>query len=100
MPGPVLTHTLRRRLENRRNRPQARREPQPGRPRTEEERPRLRECDPGAGCKHTEMYRAFLCTPLRSHPQRGPCSALRCAHLVRIRNAAWGRFSSGFRPRT
>ena len=68
------------------------------RPRTAEQGPRLRGCDPGAGCRRTGSS-AFLCTPTRSHPQRGPCSALRCAHLARIRNTAWRRFSSSFRPR-
>jgi hypothetical protein len=62
------------------------------RPRTAEEGPRLRGSDPVAGCKRIGTI-AFLCTPTRSHPQRGPCSTLRCAHLARIRNAAWRRFS-------
>ena len=67
------------------------------RPRTAEQGPHLSGCDPGAGCKCTSVSIASLCTPSQSHPQRGPCSALRCAHLVRIRNTAWRRFSSGFR---
>ena len=60
------------------------------RPRTAEQRPRLRGCDPGAGCKRSGSI-AFLCIPTRSHPNRGTCSTLRCAHLARIRNAAWRR---------
>jgi hypothetical protein len=68
------------------------------RPRTAAQGPRLRGCDPVAGCERTKSS-AFLCAPTRSHPRRGPCSALRRAHLVRIRNTAWRRFSSGFRPR-
>ena len=67
------------------------------RPRTAKQGPRLRGCDPGAGCKRI-VYAAFLCTPLRSHPQRGPCSTLRCAHLARICNTVWRRFSSSFVP--
>ncbi len=41
-------------------------------------------------------FTAFLCTPTRSHSHGRPCSALPCAHMVRIRNAAWRRFSPGF----
>jgi len=38
---------------------------------------------PVAGCLRTGTN-AGLRTPTRSHPQRGPCSALRCVHLARI----------------
>jgi len=38
---------------------------------------------PVAGCLRTGTN-AGLHTPTRSHPQRGPCSALRCVHLARI----------------
>jgi hypothetical protein len=34
----------------------------------------------------TRLGHAGLRTPTRSHPQRGPCSALRCVHLARICN--------------
>jgi hypothetical protein len=37
---------------------------------------------PVAGCLRTGIN-AGLCTPTRSHPQRSPCSALRCAHVAR-----------------
>ena len=40
---------------------------------------------PVAGCLRTGTS-AGLRTPTRSHPQRGPCSALRCVHLARICN--------------
>ncbi len=39
---------------------------------------------PVAGCLRTGTN-AGLHTPTRSHPQRGPCSALRCVNLARIR---------------
>ena len=41
---------------------------------------------PVAGCLRTETNTG-LHAPTRSHPQRGPCSALRCVHLARICNA-------------
>jgi len=53
------------------------------RPRTVEQGPRPRGCDPAAGCLRTEKN-ASVPAPTRSHPQRGPCSALRCVHLARI----------------
>jgi len=68
------------------------------RPRTAEQGPRLWGCDPVAGCKRTEIDRVLMHNFAVASP-RGPCSALRCAHLVRIRNTAWRRFSSGFRLR-
>ena len=37
---------------------------------------------PGAGCLRTGTI-AVLCAPTRSHPQWGPCSALRCAQVFR-----------------
>ena len=40
------------------------------RPRMAEQKPCLRGCGPGAGCKRTG-YIAFLCTPTRSHPPKG-----------------------------
>ncbi len=52
---------------------------------------------PVAGCLRNGKN-AGLYTPTRSHPQRGPCSALRCAHLGRICNEVWGQFSPSFVP--
>ena len=40
---------------------------------------------PVAGCLRTGKN-AGLCAATGSHPKRGPCSALRCAHLARICN--------------
>ncbi len=40
---------------------------------------------PVAGCLRTAIN-AGLHAPTRSHPQWGPCSALRCVHLARIRD--------------
>ena len=56
-------------------------------------------CDRVAGCKRTCFSNRVLSRTYTVASPRGPCSALRCAHLVRIRNAAWRRFSSGFRLR-
>jgi hypothetical protein len=50
------------------------------RPRTAEQGPRLRGCDPEAGRLRTGTN-AVGCAPTRSHPQWGPCSALRCARV-------------------
>ena len=58
------------------------------RPRTAEQGPRSRGCDPAAGCKAHRRNRVLTHTFAVASPIRGPCSALRCAHLVRIRNAA------------
>jgi len=69
------------------------------RPRMAEQGPHLWGCDPAAGCKRTVVHRVLTRTYAVASP-RGPCSALRWAHLARIRNTAWRRFSSGFRPRT
>jgi len=71
MHGPVSMQTVRSRLENRQiglrqgaNRNQVR-------PRMAEQGPRLRGSNPGAECKRIGTI-AFLCTPMRSHPRRGP----------------------------
>jgi len=66
------------------------------RPRTAEQGPHLWGCDPVAGCLRTMFKRVLMRTSAVASP-RGPYSALRCAHLVRIRNTAWRRFSSAFR---
>jgi hypothetical protein len=50
---------------------------------------------PVAGCLRTGTN-AGLHTPSRSHPQRGPCSALRCAHLARICNGSMRRILAVF----